>query len=171
MIDLFEQHEEDQVEGRVGSKGRIDLDTKRSTDIMIRRQKHWRETDDLLFDSIAEAIKELSETFPDFFGSGRTVEDRGYQIQRTDANGFYSWHYDGDHADKTRMLVAIWYLNDVADDQGGKTEFLESGVTIQPQAGKMVLFPTAWTHYHRGGELLYGTKYIATTWIATTPPP
>ena len=38
-------------------------------------------------------------------------------------------------------------------------------VKINPERGKLILFPPFWTHEHRGVTLKEGTKYIATTWI------
>jgi len=44
-------------------------------------------------------------------------------------------------------------------------EFLFQEVTVQPEQGKLVLFPPFWTHEHRGQVLEQGVKYIATTWV------
>jgi hypothetical protein len=38
-------------------------------------------------------------------------------------------------------------------------------LAVQPQCGKLVLFPPFWTHIHRGATLEQGVKYIATTWV------
>ena len=48
---------------------------------------------------------------------------------------------------------------------GGETEFLHQGLKIQPERGKLILFPPFWTHEHRGVTLHAGVKYIATTWV------
>jgi hypothetical protein len=63
-----------------------------------------------------------------------------------------------------RQLVAIWYLNTL-HDQGGETEFRHQEININPEAGKLLLFPPFWTHLHRGSTLESGSKYIATTWV------
>ncbi len=90
----------------------------------------------------------------------------GYQIQRYQPGEFYHWHVDGgSHDFADRQLVAIWYLNDVPVEAGGATQFLYQDVSVQPEAGKMVLFPPFWTHEHRAQELTAGVKYIATTWV------
>ncbi len=57
-----------------------------------------------------------------------------------------------------------WYLNSV-DGEGGQTEFKYQDIQIQPEAGKLLLFPPFWTHLHRGKLLQSGQKYIATTWV------
>jgi len=60
--------------------------------------------------------------------------------------------------------VAIWYLNDVAGP-GGETEFKHQGISVKPEAGRLLVFPPFWTHEHRGVTLEAGVKYIATTWV------
>ena len=42
---------------------------------------------------------------------------------------------------------------------GGHTEFSD-GKLIKPKAGKIVLFPPYWTHFHRGVTPTSETKYV-----------
>ena len=46
-----------------------------------------------------------------------------------------------------------------------REQLLNQEVKINPERGKLILFPPFWTHEHRGVTLKEGTKYIATTWI------
>ena len=70
----------------------------------------------------------------------------GYGLQRTDPGEYYHWHIDGgSHDFSQRQLVAIWYLNDVPGP-GGETEFSFQNVKINPEVGKLLLFPPFWTH-------------------------
>ena len=90
----------------------------------------------------------------------------GYGIQRTDPGQYYHWHVDGgSHDFSNRQLVAIFYLNEVKEKQGGTTDFLYQGVNVIPETGKLILFPPFWTHKHRGAKVISGQKYIATTWV------
>jgi hypothetical protein len=68
--------------------------------------------------------------------------------------------YDNQHG--SRALTFIWYLNDVTDD--GYTEFID-GTRIQPETGKLLIFPATWTYLHRGVSPKTETKYICTGWI------
>ena len=83
------------------------------------------------------------------------------QIQKTERDGFYTWHHD---SHLNRVFTYILYLNDVEEGIGGTTEFL-CGKTIQPKAGKLVIFPATFTYIHRGTKLKEGTKYIMTNFI------
>jgi len=88
------------------------------------------------------------------------------QIQKTEKDGFYTWHHDGF---LNRILTYILYLNDVEEGVGGTTEFLNRG-HIQPKAGKLVIFPANLTYIHRGTKLKEGVKYLITNFIYEGPP-
>ena len=61
-----------------------------------------------------------------------------------------------------RLLTIIWYLNDIHED--GYTEFY-SGLKVQPEEGKIMMFPALWPYVHRGFPPKSETKYICTGWI------
>lgn len=162
VIDRFEAHPEQQVQGRVGQLRAADLAVKQTTDLVVSNKPDWQDVDRMFFASLAAALRELRETYPYFKGP---FKDLGYQVQRYRAGEFYHWHVDGgSHELSQRQLVALWYLNDVAGP-GGETQFLYQDLSIRPAQGKLVLFPPFWTHEHRAARLVAGVKYIATTWV------
>ena len=90
---------------------------------------------------------------------------RGIQIQRTDKGGYFQWHSD---YTKARLLSVIVYLNDINEENGGSTEF-NSGRKVQPETGKVLIFPTTNLHIHRGNTILNGhPKYILSSFINDT---
>jgi len=90
---------------------------------------------------------------------------RGIQIQRTDKGGYFQWHSD---YTKARLLSVIVYLNDINEENGGSTEF-NSGRKVQPETGKVLIFPTTNLHIHRGNTILNGhPKYIISSFINDT---
>ena len=64
------------------------------------------------------------------------------------------------------MLTFIWYLNDITE--GGYTEF-NTGFKVQPQAGKLVIFPGLWPWVHRGVAPKSEVKYLCTGWVSEKP--
>ena len=58
------------------------------------------------------------------------------------------------------------YLNDV--ESGGATEFSHYQVSVKPKKGLTLIWPSEWTHAHRGEILEHGAKYIVTGWITFT---
>lgn len=163
MIEMFEAHAEEQNIGKV-ARGMYRPELKRSTDVYLRGQEHWEWADQLLVASMRTAVGFLQNHYP-IFREDR-LEDQGYQIQKTNPGEFYHWHKDLNQHCRRRVLVLIWYLNDIPEEDGGATEFLRQDVKVQPEAGKLILFPPYWTHVHRGCEVLAGAKYVATTWVA-----
>ena len=162
MIRRFEEHTDDQYQGRIGQGAAQDSNVKKTTDLVVSDKEHWKDVDNNLFRSMGIAIKEFREAYPYFKGP---FKDMGYGIQRYNPGEYYHWHIDGgSHDFSQRQLVALWYLNDVPGP-GGETEFLFQDVKIKPEKGKLVLFPPFWTHEHRAVTLNEGVKYIATTWI------
>lgn len=90
------------------------------------------------------------------------------KMQRTNpGGGYHVWHSEqgnGEHAD--RVLVYMLYLNTLADNEAGETEFLYQQMRIKPVENTMILWPAAYTHAHRG-NVVHGTnsKYIVTGWF------
>lgn len=165
MVERFEQHQGEQQIGRLGQQAGADQSIKKTTDLVVSGsdKEHWKDVDNNLFRSLAIALQEFREAFPYFKGA---FKDMGYQLQRYLPGEYYHWHIDGgSHAFSQRQLVAIWYLNDVPKSAGGSTDFSFQSIRVQPEKGKLILFPPFWTHEHRAAKLLKGKKYIATTWI------
>lgn len=79
--------------------------------------------------------------------------------------GYHVWHCEQDarqHSD--RVLAWTLYLNDIPDGEG-ETEFLWQGLRVKPKAGRLCIFPAAFTHSHRGNPVYSCDKYIATGWF------
>lgn len=63
-----------------------------------------------------------------------------------------------------RHLVFMTYLNDVP--VGGETEFFYQKIKVRPQKGLTLIWPSDWTHTHRGNPLLEHDKYIISGWFS-----
>lgn len=87
------------------------------------------------------------------------------KVQKTKVGGGYHiWHYETDTRNTcNRVLAWMVYLNDVAD--GGETEFLYQHVRVKPTTGTFVIWPSGFTHTHRGNPPLSEDKYIMTGWL------
>ena len=55
------------------------------------------------------------------------------------------------------------YLNDVED---GGTEFKHQDITTPAEKGLTLIWPSGWTHVHRGQISNRKEKYIITGWYA-----
>jgi hypothetical protein len=78
--------------------------------------------------------------------------------------GYHIWHYEKDSMEnRNRILAFILYLNDI--NEGGETEFLYQKCRIQPKRNRFILWPSSFTHTHRGNPPLKEDKYILTGWV------
>lgn len=106
-------------------------------------------------------------TYVDMFGvlKAFSVYDTGYFLTRySKGEGFYDWHIDaGNDATINRLFSCLIYLNTVSD--GGQTEFFYQKTNVKPMKGRLVLFPAAWTHLHKGSVPVSEDKYIMTTFL------
>ena len=74
--------------------------------------------------------------------------------------GFKKWHCER-YFNINRMLVWMVYLNDVED---GGTEFLYQKVKTPAKKGLTIIWPTEWTHTHKGIISNTKEKIIVTGW-------
>ncbi len=98
-------------------------------------------------------------------GQQFTVWDQ-YNIQYyKDGEGYSVVHCETmPHKDSMfihRMMAWMIYLNDAVSG----TYFPYQDITIKPKQGMLVLWPSYWTHVHRGVVPNVGDKYIATGWF------
>ena len=87
-----------------------------------------------------------------------------FKIQKyIEGGGYHSLHSEQGIQEDTvkRMLVWMLYLN---DSECG-TEFPQWNTLVEAKQGRLVLWPAAWTHMHKGVTPNIGTKYIATGWF------
>ena len=89
-----------------------------------------------------------------------------YNFQKyEDGEGYYSLHHEHSCIYPYRMLAWMIYLNDAKCG----TEFTHQKRVIKPKTGRLVIWPSAWTHAHKGVTPNKGLKYIITGWFSYTP--
>ena len=77
--------------------------------------------------------------------------------------GFFDWHCEqSDSQNIYRTFVIQIYLND--NFINGETEFKYYNKKIIPEVGKVLIYPAAYTHTHRGNPPIGGIKYLVSTW-------
>lgn len=88
-----------------------------------------------------------------------------FKLQKTSPEeGYHVWHCENmGKKDRNRIASFIVYLNTI--EKGGETEFLYYSKRIKAEEGKLIIFPSSYTHTHRGNPPLEEDKYILTGWI------
>ena len=87
------------------------------------------------------------------------------KIQKTKVGeGYHMWHCENaEMKARNRILAFMVYLNDV--DEGGETEFLYQKCRFKPEKNTLLVWPSQFTHVHRGNPPLSNDKYIITGWV------
>ena len=87
------------------------------------------------------------------------------KIQKTKAGeGYHTLHCENaEMKARNRILAFMIYLNDVTE--GGETEFLYQKCRFKPKKNTLLVWPSQFTHIHRGNPPLSNDKYIITGWI------
>ena len=87
------------------------------------------------------------------------------KIQKTKTGeGYHHWHCENAAMKaRNRILAFMVYLNDV--DEGGETEFLYQKCRFKPEKNTLLVWPSQFTHVHRGNPPLSNDKYIITGWV------
>lgn len=139
----------------------IDPTVKISMDVTLNAQ-------DSLFDEYNEqlnlCVQKYMERYietKDLLSSySSTVEP--YNIQKyLPLEGYKKWHCERNKG-STRCLVFMTYLNDVKD---GGTEFKYQKITTKAKKGLTLIWPSDFSHTHRGQISKETIKYIVTGWF------
>jgi hypothetical protein len=90
----------------------------------------------------------------------------GWDLLRYGVGDFFGEHVDqvrGNPGLAQRRLSVVTFCN--SDFDGGELFFPRQGITIVPEAGAVVLFPSGCTHPHEAFPVKRGVKYSLVTWF------
>ena len=123
---------------------------------------------DIIFNGLNRKINSFVRTYP-YLGLETTdmwAINTGYNIQKyEDGQGYYSVHCENGRHTPNRILAWMIYLNDAKSG----TEFPNYKKVVRPKTGRLVIWPSQWTHTHKGVTPNVGLKYIATGWCGYVP--
>ena len=110
------------------------------------------------------AYKNYSDAFSVLKDSGsHNIYDLKFQNTKI-GGGYHIWHFEADNKkNASRLMAFILYLNDV--EEGGETEFLYYPKRVKAKQGRLLLFPSSYTHTHRGNPPISNEKHIVTGWL------
>jgi len=107
-----------------------------------------------IVEECAKDYKEKTGINPDFLPDYYTI------------NKYLPGVYMGPHVDyegegRTTLIPSVsmvFYLND--NYEGGSVDFPEQGISIKPEAGSLIIFPSSKPYYHDPKPVTSGTKYM-----------
>jgi hypothetical protein len=165
IIKVFKQNKQCWEPGKLGHSD-IDVDRKESTDMYV-------DVKDFGF-PFGEYRKYISQIIQNYETRYETLKKHWsynvvehYNIQYyKPKQGFKIWHCERS-APVHRMLVFMTYLNDVED---GGTDFLYQKITSPAKKGLTLIWPSDFTHTHKGQISEKYEKFIVTGWLSFEPP-
>ena len=120
-------------------------------------------------DKETDLHKELLETFVDGineygkkYSQCRIKGGEHLRVGRYGVGGYYGPHADSGGSERT--LSGLLYLNN--DFKGGELNFVHQDLTIKPEEGLLVLFPSNFLFVHQSMPLTEGKKYVCISWFS-----
>lgn len=170
FIDAFETSDEKKPGVLYGPDGSSSNGDKKSTDITFdpRYLNHqvWGPLLDKLIQVLAKGQSDYSDRHSLALSKLDPFEISAlFNLQRYEpGQGFYGWHCERASIPySSRVLVWMIYLNTIKDR--GETEFFYQHHFEPAVEGKLVIWPSDWTHLHRGVPSPTETKYVLTGWF------
>ena len=172
LVKYFDENPDRHYKGRVygiGDNTQYNTDFKASTQITF-----YINQDEEDAKIMSEYIKSLNLCIREYeykYDSARLLATyaitEGIQIQKYEpSEGYKAWHCERyGITQQTRCFAFMTYLNDVLD---GGTEFMYQKLISPAKKGLTMIWPSDWTHTHKGQISHTHKKYIATGWLNYT---
>ena len=178
FIETFETDTENHSKGSVNIRGEVKdgYPGKQSTDISFRPNDLNRPRWKFLLTELINVLELGKADYTQQFYRGMEMVDPWeisytFNIQRyLPGEGYSAYHCErAGLSTGNRMGVWMIYLNDVHDR--GWTEFYYQQHFEKAEAGKLCIWPTDFTHLHRGIVSHTETKYVITGWYSWVKDP
>ena len=115
-------------------------------------------------------LQSCCDHYKGVFSSLDTVSLQANHMKMQKVNpgcGYHIWHHEKTCVQEIdRVVVYMLYLNTLEEEGAGETEFLYQQKRVRPTENTMVIWPSEYTHPHRG-NVVHGdkAKYIITGWF------
>ena len=170
FIDTFEASDEKLPGILYGPDGHSSNSDKKSTDITFHPGYLQHDIWGPLLTSLISIVEKAQDDYTTRHLTAMQKMDAfriapPFNMQRyLPGEGFSSWHCErAGLKHSSRILVWMVYLNSLTDR--GETEFLYQQHFEEPTQGKLLIWPSDWTHTHRGVSSPSQIKYVLTGWF------
>lgn len=165
VINFFNDRKEYWSNGTIGNK--VETDKKKSTDLYVSMNE-MSESIISYREQLQWCLERYVKIYPELMKSAYFNINSDFNIQHYNVNeGFNYYHFErSDIFACLRNLVFMTYLNDVED---GGTQFKYQNLITPAKKGLTIIWPTDFTHTHRGVISQTKEKYIVTGWYSYTP--
>ena len=163
LIDTYYNNEFKWSVGTIGDNELI-CEAKKSTEMVIFPKEYHTYAKNYI-PHLINCLEEYKKKYPYCDMVAKYCCKDNIKIQHyKPGEGFYNWHMenDGNAGCRLRHLVFMTYLNTV--DNAG-TEFYHQNLTTPCEKGLTLIWPSTWTHLHRGVTNNKKDKFIITGWF------
>ncbi len=122
--------------------------------------EEYAKMSDPLFKSLDDTFQHYSQVLYPYAGRNIKGKEDQMNILKYEKAGHLPEH--SDHGISSRTLSVVMYLND--DYIGGEISFTSVGVTIKPEAGSIIFFPSNFVFTHEISEIKDGVRYALPNW-------
>lgn len=165
LIDLYEK--EDEQKKCKGNASKFFVAKKVATTLPLNIRSEYHSLYNCHINPLLiKYIKKYKQKYQYLDNQEDWTVSSNYNFQKyEDGEGYYSLHHEHSCLSPYRMLVWMVYLNNAESG----TEFSHQKKIIKPKTGRLVIWPAAWTHAHKGVTPNRGKKYIVTGWFSYLP--
>ena len=166
IIELFEYHSNIHYKGLAG--GGYDPKKKKSKSLDFTvDQTEWDTKDralaSIIIQPLYEAIQKYGKKYHHLDKLQKWGLNTDYHIQRFDkGDGYFSIHCEHELQTSKRIIAWMYYLNNAKCG----TRFYYQNRTIRARQGRLLIWPSGWTHMHNGVVPNIDPKYIITGWYS-----
>jgi len=164
LIDTFYKNKSKWTIGTLGEDKKLEQNLKKSTEMLIQPNEYDTYTKNYI-GHLGDCLKLYKEKYPfsdnvAYYSLYDNIKIQHYKP----GEGYFKWHTEneGFGNNKLRHLVFMTYLNTV---ENAGTEFYHQELKTPCEKGLTLIWPSAWTHYHRGVINKEKEKFIITGWI------
>ncbi|MBS35449.1 MAG: hypothetical protein CMO26_05935 [Thiotrichales bacterium] len=136
----------------------VEPSKKRTMEFIIENDPSWQRVENHLQQHYVACVNEYAQEFPHLGGVVGNLFSEPFRIKKYQPGDFFDWHIDCGGKNFSRVIAIQFYFNTVQD--GGETEFQFQDLNVESVQGRVVIFPTIWTYYHRGSPVRSNPKYI-----------
>jgi prolyl 4-hydroxylase len=162
LIDLFKENKEHHKQGVIGGPYNINREQKDSIDLGIH--PNYEEKRFVAYkESLKQCVNLYEKKYPELkqFEKYGLVEGGNIQYYPP-GGGYFAEHSERNCSRENRCLVWMTYLNDVPE---AGTNFKYQNITTPAKKGLTLIWPTDFTHTHKGQISQTHEKYIITGWF------
>ena len=113
-----------------------------------------------LFGALEKTLLHYSSVLYPFAEKNIKSRERTMHLLKYENDGYLPAHQD--QGVSTRVLSVLLYLNN--DYEGGEITFQNSNITLKPDPGSILFFPSNFLYVHEVAPITKGPRYALPNW-------